>query len=175
MKSLIRGIFMGAALFALAVASSWAGTTPGSGIDLTSHDFTQSNNPNTTTPVGVCTFCHTPHKAISTLLLWNHTLSTNSFAWDVPATTAGTLFPTIVGDTYRGPTAKCLSCHDGSVAIGDVAWFMEEKPAAPLNPMTHPDGDAFNIGFGGNMAGNHACVSGLASRSYRQQHSPVQR
>ena len=51
--------------------------------------------------MGLCTFCHTPHKALSTLLLWNHTLSTNSFRWDMAATTAGTTFPTFKGDTYK--------------------------------------------------------------------------
>jgi doubled CXXCH motif protein len=134
----------------------WAG--PGDGIAGTAHDFsnrsvTGGNGETFTT--GECTFCHTPHKALQTLLLWNHTLSTNTFTWDVPATTAGTKFPSFKGDTYKGPTAKCLSCHDGSVAIGDVAWFGEGKPAAPLDTTKHGSGDVFNIGFGGNMAGNH--------------------
>jgi len=143
---------------------SWAAPdSPGSGIQGTSHDFLAEDAAvvggdtaaMTTEPIGLCTFCHTPHKAISTELLWNHTLSTNSFSWDVPATTAGTQFPTFTGDTYKGATAKCLSCHDGSVAIGDIAWFMEGKPATPLNPMQHGATEAVNVGFGGNMAGNH--------------------
>jgi len=67
--------------------------------------------------------CHTPHKAASTLLLWNHTMSKNNFQWDVAATTAGTALPGFAGDTYKGPSAKCLSCHDGSVAVGDIGWF----------------------------------------------------
>ncbi len=128
--------------------------TPGSGIAGSAHDFTGGGAlPAPSTAVGLCTYCHTPHKALSTLLLWNHTLSTNSFTWDVTSTTAGTQFPTIKGDTYNGSTAKCLSCHDGSVAIGDIAWFMEGKPAI-LDSTKHSSGE-FNIGPGGNMAGNH--------------------
>lgn len=143
-------------VLALLPTLAWAG--PGDGIAGTAHDFsnrsvTGGNGETFTT--GECTFCHTPHKALQTLLLWNHTLSTNTFTWDVPATTAGTKFPSFKGDTYKGPTAKCLSCHDGSVAIGDVAWFGEGKPAAPLDTTKHGSGDVFNIGFGGNMAGNH--------------------
>jgi hypothetical protein len=152
----LRFILFLAVAALLAPTTSWA--APGDGLASTAHDFsgksvTGGNGETFTT--GLCTFCHTPHKALSTLLLWNHTLSSNNFSWDVPATTAGTKFATFKGDTYKGPTAKCLSCHDGSVAIGDVAWFGEGKPAAPLDTTKHGEGDTFNVGFGGNMAGNH--------------------
>jgi len=129
---------------------AWAGEAPGSGIAGTAHDFTTTSS----SPVGLCTFCHTPHKSISTALLWNHDLSTATFSWDIPKTTAGTDFPTFKGDTYKGATAKCLSCHDGSVAVGDIAWFQEGRPGR-LDNRTHGAGDTFNVGFGGNMAGNH--------------------
>lgn len=182
--------------FAVAVALglpvvSWAqgGTaTPGAGIALSAHDFTGTGgiapanlnlNPAIGT-VGLCTFCHTPHKALSTLLLWNHRLSANVFKWDVLSTTAGTPFPTISGATYNGPTAKCLSCHDGSVAIGDIAWYKELAWNTPTTlggpyPGGLPQGggvaspwmmgmndgtgnvntNQFLIGQGGVMAGNH--------------------
>jgi len=133
----------------IALVPTLASAAPGGGIAGTAHDFSSKGG-----GVGLCTFCHTPHKAISTLLLWNHTLSTNTFKWDVPKTTAGTDFPTFKGDTYKGPTAKCLSCHDGSVAVGDIAWFMEGRPAI-LDNTKHGQGDAANVGFGGSMAGNH--------------------
>lgn len=142
------------AMIALLPAIVRAG--PGDGLAGTHHDFSgktaKSSGEEWTT--GLCTFCHTPHKALSTLLLWNHTLSTNTFSWDVTKTTAGTTFPTFKGDTYKGPTAKCLSCHDGSVAIGDVAWFGEGKPDV-IDTTKHGSGDAFNVGFGGAMKGNH--------------------
>jgi len=94
----------------------------GTGLLNSSHDFT-ANAAEGAPTVGLCTFCHTPHKAASTLLLWNHTLSHSTFAWDVAATTAGTALPSFAGNVYTGPSAKCLSCHDGSVSIGDVGWF----------------------------------------------------
>ena len=153
---------------------------PGTGIFATAHDFASASGnqilsvyPNATSPpltglngsvVGICTFCHTPHKAIATLLLWNHTLSSNTFSWDVPTTTAGTTFPKISGSSYLGPTAKCLSCHDGSVAVGDVAWYQETSRtganALTTWKMGQTSGDGmataqFVIGGGGNMAGNH--------------------
>jgi len=139
------------AVFALLLpTAAWA--APGDGIKNTDHDFSSKGG-----GVGLCTFCHTPHKAISTLLLWNHKLSTNTFNWDVPSTTAGTLFPTFKGDTYKGPTAKCLSCHDGSVAVGDIAWF--NGGPAQLDNTKHEWPDKHNVGATdgvlGSMKGNH--------------------
>jgi hypothetical protein len=114
----------------------------------TDHDFTGEG-------VGLCSFCHSPHRAQSTSLLWNHRFSVNIFQWDIPETTAGTQFPSFAGDTYRGVTSKCLSCHDGSVAIGDIVWWQGKVPSFPLDDDRHGLGDDVNIGFGGNLAGNH--------------------
>jgi predicted CXXCH cytochrome family protein len=77
--------------------------------------------------IGQCTKCHTPHQAKSTTLLWNHTLQATTYKWDDPATTAGTPFPTFKGDTYKGPTTKCLSCHDGLMASTDGMWFNRQS------------------------------------------------
>ena len=73
--------------------------------------------------IGQCTKCHTPHQAKSATLLWNHTLQATAYNWDVPATTAGTPYPTFKGDTYKGATTKCLSCHDGLMSSTDGMWF----------------------------------------------------
>jgi hypothetical protein len=160
MKSL-KIVIMGAALMVLAPVSSWA-LNGGEGLKATPHDFTSTHDGDpaaATAGVGLCTFCHTPHRAITTQLLWNHTLSVNNFSWDIPATTAGTTFATFKGDTYKGASAKCLSCHDGTVAIGDVNWFMEASPtgASALNMMKHnTPGDEMQIATAtGSMAGNH--------------------
>ena len=73
--------------------------------------------------IGQCTKCHTPHQAKSQTLLWNHTLQSITYAWDDPKTTAGTPYSTFKGDTYKGPTTKCLSCHDGLLSSTDGMWF----------------------------------------------------
>ncbi len=74
-----------------------------------------------TAPAGaVCIACHTPHKAPASPLLWNHVLSANNFSWsDWVATTGNTTLPTNI-KTWSGSTKMCLSCHDGSVAIGAI-------------------------------------------------------
>jgi hypothetical protein len=73
--------------------------------------------------LGQCTKCHTPHVAKQTSLLWNHTLNTGTYNWDEPATTAGTPYAKFKGDTYKGSTSKCLSCHDGTIGGSDGVWF----------------------------------------------------
>lgn len=138
------------AIVALVPAVAAAYTT-GAGLAGTPHDFSGKTVGSITT--GSCTFCHTPHKALATLLLWNHKLSTNNFSWDATKTTAGTSYPTFKGDTYKGPSAKCLSCHDGSVAIGDVNWFNAGNPG--VIDSTKITGARQIATATGSMAGNH--------------------
>jgi predicted CXXCH cytochrome family protein len=161
----LRSLLIGLATLALASAAGSA--VAAGGIAGSAHDFSGgiATNPDIapeTFTTGTCSFCHTPHKAPNTYLLWNHTISANpSFSWtDVSHTTGGTPYPPFA-NTYGGPTAKCLSCHDGSVAVGDIAWFGEGKPTSIIldgEEMTthyHGAGEAVNVGFGGSMNGNH--------------------
>jgi predicted CXXCH cytochrome family protein len=86
----------------------------------------------TTISIGLCTKCHTPHQAKSQTLLWNHTLTATQYKWDDPKTTAGTPYSTFKGDTYKGPTTKCLSCHDGLLASTDGMWFNRQSVSGSL-------------------------------------------
>lgn len=80
-----------------------------------------------TSETQICVFCHTPHGASNLAPLWNRNAS---------AVATYTLYssPTLIALLYPGsssgtpnapvqPTAKsklCLSCHDGTVALGQV-------------------------------------------------------
>jgi len=167
-----RKLFTVLAIMALVLMvrmPAWAGTAPGSGLTASIHDWSatgaHANKHVYTSPegyaytgVGQCTYCHTPHHAQSTLLLWNQKLSSNTFSWDVPATTAGTNFPQFSGLTYKGATAKCLSCHDGSVAVGDFNLYNEtgESQGTPNPFLTfHISGAAQIATATGSLAGNH--------------------
>lgn len=114
---------------------------------------------------GLCVFCHTPHKGASSLLLWNHQFSAGSYSWkDVAAgrTTGGTAYPANLR-TWSGSTAKCLSCHDGTVSVGSLYW--SNATANPVVAMAGPDqtaGAISNPAFvipqfadRGDLAGNH--------------------
>ena len=146
----VVGVFIVAGL-------AWA-FTPGAGLKDTPHDFSAKGG-----GVGVCTFCHTPHRALQTRLLWNHTLPTGyNYTWkDIDKTIGGTTLPTILSGPggWSGPTKLCLSCHDGSVAVGDINWWNEGKPPAPLDNTKHAWPDTYNVGATdgdlGNMKGNH--------------------
>lgn len=122
----------------------------GDGIRGTGHDFTGAGD----SSASACVFCHTPHEAKSQTLVWNHTLSQNTFSWDQPATSGGTPYPSFRGDTYTGPTAKCLSCHDGTVAIGDIAWWNGGTVKSPLNN-NRVTGAAQTASSSGRMDDNH--------------------
>lgn len=64
----------------------------------------------------VCVFCHTPHKAQDAGPLWNHTLSAAG-NYTLPSS------PTMLSTPQNPPDGDsrlCLSCHDGTVAVGSV-------------------------------------------------------
>lgn len=139
-----------------------AGAGAGTGFQGSAHDFSgksagvdqRGGGPVTT---GACTFCHTPHKAIQTRLLWNHTLSGNTFQWTDQNKTVGGTNIGPIATTWSGPTKFCLSCHDGSVAIGDIAWFNRQawNGVAAIDSTKHASGQ-YNISSPtGIMNGNH--------------------
>jgi hypothetical protein len=65
----------------------------------------------------VCKFCHVPHNATVPAPLWGHAVTRAQY--QVPTIRAGsTRQPTPQPD---GSSRLCLSCHDGTIALGDVA------------------------------------------------------
>ena len=69
----------------------------------------------------ICVFCHTPHGANVTTPspLWNRSLSTATYN----TYNSGSLDATLEGvalDQPGGISKLCLSCHDGTIAIGSV-------------------------------------------------------
>jgi predicted CXXCH cytochrome family protein len=67
------------------------------------------------TETEICVFCHTPHNANPAVPLWNHTMSAGVSYQPYTSTTlnAAVGVPT-------GSSKLCLSCHDGTVAIGST-------------------------------------------------------
>ncbi len=111
----------------VSAAYVWADAAPGAGIKDSHHDFTAGHAEASTTDAGagICIFCHVQHRQHApstavTRLLWNHKLSALTYSWSDATTTAGgTQLPTNIS-TWEGSTKNCLSCHDGTVAMGDV-------------------------------------------------------
>lgn len=74
----------------------------------------------------VCVFCHIPHGAQPGVALWNRAMPTDSYTMYsstyLERTKYNTVAPTL-GTTIDTPgnlSRQCLSCHDGTIAIGDV-------------------------------------------------------
>ena len=67
-----------------------------------------------TTEKDVCIFCHTPHQASTEGPLWNHAMSTATYT----PYNSSTLNATVGQPT--GASKLCLSCHDGTIALGIV-------------------------------------------------------
>ena len=68
----------------------------------------------------ICVPCHTPHHANPDIPLWNHDLSGNTFT---VYQTSPTLDATDITDFTGGDgsvSSLCMSCHDGTVALGAV-------------------------------------------------------
>jgi hypothetical protein len=169
MRRAVLLLFAAGLLVPLTVVVSAQSVTPngcaseaaaGTGFSCSPHDFSGADGTGSgdAATTGACTFCHTPHRALQSKLLWNHNLSSNTFSWsDSTETVGGTPMPTIQS-TWTGPTKLCLSCHDGSVAIGDIAWFNEQSfTGAPIatTPSKH-NGDKYQIATAaGDLKGNH--------------------
>jgi predicted CXXCH cytochrome family protein len=78
------------------------------------HDFTpRGTSAVKSAVVQACVFCHAPHNASGMTPLWDHALSTQSYSAYTSSTyTSGAQTP--AADSSR----LCLSCHDGTVAVG---------------------------------------------------------
>lgn len=61
-----------------------------------------------------CLFCHAPHNASPAAALWNRRLPSNIYT---PYTSSTTLSSP---GQPNGSSLLCLSCHDGTIALGEV-------------------------------------------------------
>lgn len=65
-------------------------------------------------PVGLCRFCHTPHRAGQTRALWNRNLPNEVYDLYQSSTIEAAL------QQPTGASRLCLSCHDGTIALDAV-------------------------------------------------------
>lgn len=93
----------------------------------------------------VCIFCHTPHHATTVTPLWSRPLSNTIYnLYGSPTMASRPGQPT-------GASRLCLSCHDGTIAIGTLAGAME--PIIMAGGITRmPPGES-NLSF--DLADDH--------------------
>ena len=101
------GLMAGFLLVCMAVAAQ---TVPNVDI-LGSHDLGSGVGGVRGQNANACIYCHAPHNALSAVPLWNQTLSTKQY----------NLYsnPTVTTSVSKA-SMLCLSCHDGSVAVGQT-------------------------------------------------------
>jgi len=101
---------------AAALALCWPLVAAGQvGLRNSAHDFSASSTAAVkSNERQMCKFCHAAHGAQSTSLLWNHQPSSRTYNWGGrTATLSGTPLTGAINEASK----KCLSCHDGSVAL----------------------------------------------------------
>jgi predicted CXXCH cytochrome family protein len=81
----------------------------------------------------VCIFCHTPHNAAPQTPLWNRENPQFFYRIYQSSTTDARI------DQPSGPSKMCLSCHDGSLALGNVLSRPLEEPIV-MTARTMPPG-----------------------------------
>ncbi|MCC7200112.1 MAG: hypothetical protein IT483_11425 [Gammaproteobacteria bacterium] len=93
----------------------------------------------------ICVFCHTPHNASTAAQLWNRSASTATYVpYSSSTAKASPGQPT-------GSSILCLSCHDGTVALGNV--LSRTTPIAMAGGLTTMPSGAGLIGT--NLTHDH--------------------
>ncbi len=83
----------------------------------------------------ICIFCHTPHNAAPQTALWNRVNPRTHYRIYESSTLDARV------DQPSGPSKMCLSCHDGSMALGNVLSRPETHPIV-MTARTIPPGTA---------------------------------
>ena len=159
MKRILYTLVAGA--FALGLQAS----QPTTGIKGTMHDLSGTSGYKTATNVNqICVFCHTPHNAASgaaqIIPLWNHTTTTSTFT-PYTLNNGSTLDYTAL----PGVSLACLSCHDGTVAVGalvNVPYGFGPTQATPLSYLGGTNFSQVNT-TSGKIVGSHALGTDLSN------------
>jgi hypothetical protein len=79
----------------------------------------------------ICIFCHTPHNAYPAVPLWNHKLSAEENYINYWSPTLKSYLSAASAPPIDGFSKLCLSCHDGTVALGALVNNDKEVETVP--------------------------------------------
>jgi hypothetical protein len=125
-------------------------TAQRSGVATTLHNLsvTGPGEIKATTETQICKFCHIPHSAVVPQPLWGHAMSRVE-QYEVPEIRSTRGLKRL--PQPDGSSRLCLSCHDGAVALGDVAG--ERRPIRMLGAQYLTPGRRGYIGT--DLSGSH--------------------
>jgi len=120
------------------------GQTPLNGDVLGAHNLSASGTGPVKGGMDPCLYCHAPHSGVQTTnsALWSQTLSTQSYT----TYSSTTLHNSPQQPALGSSSSLCLSCHDGTVAVGQT------QPYGTLNMTGNMN--AADV-FGANLQGSH--------------------
>jgi predicted CXXCH cytochrome family protein len=123
------------------------------GISVTKHNLsvTGPGEIKATLETRICVFCHTPHNATPLTPLWNRSLPPANYILYASSTLRA---PQRQPD---GPTRLCLSCHDGTIALGNV---LRPVGGIAMSSMITPDRPSY---IGINLNKNHPVAFSYSS------------
>ena len=162
MKYLVKWLAAAALLLPLGASAQITGSF---------HDLSATNAAvpvRATTETAICIFCHTPHVALAQALIWNRRDPVGARGWAAGTITAdGTALPADISASSR----RCLSCHDATIALGDVNNQGVNAAYAPgIIAMTQPNPRAeYLVGngpAGDEMVNNHPVSVPYAGETY---------
>lgn len=100
------------------------------------------------TETRVCIFCHSTHNTSSEGPLWNHETSSGSIKTYERSTMNSK------AEQPNGATKLCLSCHDGTIAVGAIKGVMQPIKMNNVGPSGEiPVSRKSNVGL--DLTGTH--------------------
>ncbi len=108
------------------------------------HNLSTSGTGPVKGPSDACLYCHAPHSGVGTpnAALWSQTLSVQTYT----AYSSTTLKNAPLQPALGGSSSLCLSCHDGTVAVGQTQPYGPFTMAGSMSPMDN---------FGSGLQGSH--------------------
>lgn len=101
------------------------------------------------TETRICIFCHSSHNASAEGPLWNHETTDPSRFKTYNRSTM-----TSAAEQPNGATKLCLSCHDGTIAVGAIRGLSRPIPMSGVEGSGEiPPGKKSNIGT--DLTGTH--------------------
>ncbi|HEX6828013.1 MAG TPA: hypothetical protein VF104_03440, partial [Burkholderiales bacterium] len=148
------GAALAVAAWVAAMSGADAAKTPN--VSGTKHNLSASGTGTVraVTETQVCVFCHTPHgAAVGVTPLWNRQQSAAQYTpYTSTSLDASDIQATL--DQPGGSSKLCLSCHDGTLAIGNVNVLngvtnasIQMQGTSTATPGTMPEGSGAQTGF----------------------------
>ncbi len=114
----------------------------------------------------ICIFCHTPHHATSSQPLWSREVSALTIYIPYASATLRSK-----PQQPRGPSRLCLSCHDGTIAMGLLAGGANLDQSMPVMPA---DVDpAKNPNLGTDLSNDHPISMSYLAETSSEFNSPA--